>query len=1146
MSTVGTPTSGAFRHVHVHLLAPRCAGATAPASPAAHAQKAPAAETRAHGRPDLDRRFASSATRPSATQRRADRDLGADLGKDVQVGWSPAGTAHSVVASRGALTARSAASPDAVARGYLADHPELFGLSRGQVKGLELTSHDSQSGATFLRYQQRADGHEVYGADALVTVDRAGRVLIAGGNLVPDAGSAPAASLDAEDAVAITGANVAPGQDTTPGRHLGTTRGTQRFANTLAVPDYDRAAPVAADLVTVATSDGPRTAWRVLADRASDASYVTLVDARSGEVLLRTNQVSSDAEGTVYTDVDPDHGTRSVVPFTGWVSSGGQTTSGNNVNAYQDAAGDDAAQSADQPQKADQHFDYTWGDTWGHGTGVETDLPLSGDDRDAVVTQLFYYSNWYHDYAYGLGFDENARNFQNDNFGKGGTAGDAVEAESDANFTGNQCDSGGTPIKCLNNANFTTNGAEGNKPRMQMYVGSTTTPGGAARYTQRANNRDTIVHEYSHGISGRIISNTNLQGGAQSQALGEGWSDAFATSINNDPVYGEYSNADYTKGIRSTAYDKNTLKYSNLAGTEEHNNGEIWAEAMWEARAALIGREGQAAGKDDHERTMMVGLKNTLNTPSFHDARTGYLMADAVRHPTADAAVGANNCLLWKTFADNELGVTASPDPDTATDGAETISTATPDRCKPTAAIAAVPSTPEGTTITFDSSASTIGGDPGDNLSYAWDLDGDGTYTDSTLAAPKRAYGDNGSHTVGLQVTNGSGYTATTTTTFTTTNVNPTVSIDLSDLAGMKEGDTRTVKATFSDPGWLDTYAGNVALGTSYLTDVTPTTTVTTSGGQGTADTGGATPDQGTASASVTYGDNGSYSVTVRITDDDSGSGTSSANASVANVAPSVSIDGTGTQSYNGIFAFILKAGQNLTVPASSSDPGSDDLTFTWDWDGPALSGETPTSVTDLVNAPATDPALSPQVKPRTNVTTSATHAFSKACLYSMQVKVTDDDAGSSSADAKVVITGNGTEAKGHGWWLNQYRPKGNTFTPATLQCYLDIVNYFSLVFSEKDPANTRAQAELILQNPAKSPAPVIFDQQALGAWLNFANGSVRLNSPVDSNGDGVNDSTFGAVMLHAEQVRVNPASTSAQIKAQKDVVERISTQSRP
>ena len=55
----------------------------------------------------------------------------------------------------------------------------------------------------------------------------------------------------------------------------------------------------------------------------------------------------------------------------------------------------------------------------------------------------------------------------------------------------------------------------------------------------------------------------------------------------------------------------------------------------------------------------------------------------------------------------------------------------------------------------------------------------------------------------------------------------------------------------------------------------------------------------------------------------------------------------------------------------------------------------------------------------------------------------------------------------------------------------------------------------------------------------------MRLTTLVDTNGDGTKDATFGAAMLTAETIRSNPGSTSAQVKAQKNIVERISTQSR-
>jgi hypothetical protein len=367
----------------------------------------------------------------------------------------------------------------------------------------------------------------------------------------------------------------------------------------------------------------------------------------------------------------------------------------------------------------------------------------------------------------------------------------------------------------------------------------------------------------------------------------------------------------------------------------------------------------------------------------------------------------------------------------------------------------------------------------------------------------------------------------------------PTVTIDPTQLKTALENQSRTVSATFTDPGWLDTYTSNVSLGTPMLPDVPGDLTVDSEGAAG-------SPDAGHVSATITYGDNGGYAVTVSVTDDDGGPGSAAFVMAVANVEPTAVMDKRGQQTYGPNSFFVLEAGQNLAIPGSSTDPGSDDLTFTWDWDGPVLNGETPTSQKHRVNPPADDPGQSPTIQPR-DVSTSAAHVYGAACLYQLDLQVTDDDAGSTTDSAKVLVTGNATVSKGHGWWLNQYWDKPpNDFSAARLQCYLDIVNALSLVFSEHKDADSRADATTVLNAPAKSPADVILDQHLLGAWLNFASGSVRLSTLVDADGNGSKETMFGAVMLQAETVRVNPASTNAQIKAQKDRVERIATQSRP
>jgi hypothetical protein len=349
-------------------------------------------------------------------------------------------------------------------------------------------------------------------------------------------------------------------------------------------------------------------------------------------------------------------------------------------------------------------------------------------------------------------------------------------------------------------------------------------------------------------------------------------------------------------------------------------------------------------------------------------------------------------------------------------------------------------------------------------------------------------------------------------------NVAPTVSIDA--ITPIDERGTVTVSGTISDPGWQDALSATIAwddgAGPQSLTGVTE----------------GARPDATlTFSVQHQYGDDGTFVVSVVGADDDTTT-SGSRDAVVANLDPTAAIDTSSAQSYGGQDALVLQAGESLTVPARSTDEGSDDLSFTWDWDD-----GTTDSQTSLVNLPFADPLKSPSVQPR-DVTLQQAHTFGDACLYDLRLALADDDGGTASDAAAVVVTGTADLSKGSGWWLNQYRTKSpNDFTTAQLECYLQIAGFFSLVFPD---GMTRAQGEQVLNAPAKSPMTVVFDQQALAAWLNLANGAIGFDTAVDTDGDGSLDSTFGAAMLAAETVRTDPSATDQQVRAQKDVVERI------
>jgi hypothetical protein len=287
----------------------------------------------------------------------------------------------------------------------------------------------------------------------------------------------------------------------------------------------------------------------------------------------------------------------------GWFSpiGGVYYTYGNNVDAKDDHADDNEGTNGARPNGgATGDFtgpSFVYKNIYAQGGPYPAEPPrtpasaerLAGaaPDLDAATSTLFYASNWYHDLLYHLGFDEAAGNFQNDNFGRGGQGGDFVFADSQ--------DGSGT-----NNANFGTP-ADGLNPRMQMFLFSAPERDGTLDV-------DVIIHEYTHGVSNRLVGgpdNVDCLGVGlvgESGGMGEGWGDWFAAMLADEPTTGEYVTGNTTIGIRRFAMNEapNDFTYGflctgpasapNEIPCAVHDAGEFWSAMLWETREAMINR----------------------------------------------------------------------------------------------------------------------------------------------------------------------------------------------------------------------------------------------------------------------------------------------------------------------------------------------------------------------------------------------------------------------------------------------------------------------------------------------------------------------------------------------------------------------------
>ncbi len=306
------------------------------------------------------------------------------------------------------------------------------------------------------------------------------------------------------------------------------------------------------------------------------------------------------------------------------------------------------------------------------------------------------------------------------------------------------------------------------------------------------------------------------------------------------------------------------------------------------------------------------------------------------------------------------------------------------------------PSSSEGTAINLSSSVIDPGVD--DTFNYVWEVKKNGShYASGANVNLSFTPDDNGSYEVSLTVADDDDGVATAGQTIEVANVAPALSNVTVSPGTVNEGGSVSLGGSISDAGSADAFALTIDWGDGSTAELVSVP----AGSTGFSRSHTYADDNPTGTASDTY------AIALTIADDDAGTGTGSASVVVNNLAPSLSISAPESGALYAVNAAV-------DVSASLADPSSlDTLTCSVDWgDGVVESGT-------LAAGACT-----------------ASHAYTAAGVYTIQMTGADDDTGAKTESAMVVVYDPSAGFVTGGGWINSpagaYRPDESLSGKAT------------------------------------------------------------------------------------------------------------------
>jgi fungalysin metallopeptidase (M36)/PA domain-containing protein/fungalysin/thermolysin propeptide len=184
-------------------------------------------------------------------------------------------------------------------------------------------------------------------------------------------------------------------------------------------------------------------------------------------------------------------------PHDPWLPTNATTTTGNNVDAFADIAAPAGFGPGDiRPEvRSGRVLNYVYDLTAG---------PLANPTQSkAAAVNVFYVTNWLHDWYYDSGFTEATGNAQTDNFGRGGVGGDPLIARAQSGALSGSRD----------NANMATP-SDGLSPIMNMFLWSGALQMQLTTPTATPATAQFVLGPQSFDLTATAVLATNTAGGA--------------------------------------------------------------------------------------------------------------------------------------------------------------------------------------------------------------------------------------------------------------------------------------------------------------------------------------------------------------------------------------------------------------------------------------------------------------------------------------------------------------------------------------------------------------------------------------------------------------------------------------------------------